>query len=284
MARVIFIFGMIIFNAGFLSAQFDTIQLQQQNFIAGNYTDFYADNLNNIFLINSENQLKKFNDKGDSVAVSNALRKYGNIYAVDVSNPLKILVYYKDFSTLVILDRFLSNQNTIDLRKYGILQASAAAQSYDNNYWIFDAVENKLKKIDNTGNLLLQTPDFRTIFHDSFLPSSIIDDNNFVYLYDSKKGWLIFDYYGAFKQNIPLSNLNFVQVIKNDLYGFDAAQNMHRFNTKTFKESIYHFNLINTHAIKFLLGNSNLYMLTDDGLTVGHLDTNLLKRIISDLQ
>ena len=82
------------------SAQFDTsINLQQQNFIEGSYTNFYIDNLNNIYLLNKNNQLKKLNDKGDSVAVSNALKKFGDIYSVDVSNPLKILVYYKDFST-----------------------------------------------------------------------------------------------------------------------------------------------------------------------------------------
>ena len=130
----------------------------------------------------------------------------------------------KIFQRILILDRFLSTLNTIDLRKYGILQAQAVAQSYDNNYWVFDAVENKLKKIDDNGNILLQTPDFRTIFTESFSPEKIIDNNGFVYLYDTKKGWLIFDYYGAFKQNIPQPNLKNVQVIKNDLYGFDSVQ------------------------------------------------------------
>ncbi len=269
MARIIFIFWLILFNADVSSAQFDTlINLQQQNFIEGSYTNFYIDNLNNIYLLNKNNQLKKLNDKGDSVSVSNALRKFGDIYSVDVSNPLKILVYYKDFSSIIILDRFLSTLNTIDLRKYGILQSQAVAQSYDNNYWVFDAVENKLKKIDDNGNILLQTPDFRTIFTESFSPEKIIDNNGFVYLYDTKNGWLIFDYYGALKQNIPQANLKNVQVIKHDLYGFDSAQNIHKYNTQTFKETIYHVTTKIAGAIKFQLNANNLFALANDGLYI----------------
>lgn len=270
MARIIYIFfGLILCSAGVSSAQPDTaIKLQHQHFIQGSYTDFYLDNLNNIYLLNKDNQIKKLNSNGDSVAVSNALKKYGDVYSVDVSNPLKISVYYKDFSTIVILDRFLSNINTIDLRKYGILQAQAVAQSYDNNYWVFDAVENKLKKIDDNGNILLQTPDFRTIFTESFSPQNIFDKNGFVYLYDVKNGWLIFDYYGALKQNIPQVGLKNIQTIKNDLYGFDSIQNIHRYNVQTFKETIYHFNIKIEEAIKFQLNMNNLYALTTDGLYV----------------
>jgi hypothetical protein len=270
MARINFLIAVLFFlHADVTSAQFDTtINLQQQNFIEGSYTDFYIDNLNNIYLLTKDNQFKKLNNKDDSVAVSNALKKYGDIYSVDVSNPLKIVVYYKDFSSIIILDRFLSTRNIIDLRRYGILQAQAVAQSYDNNYWVFDAVENKLKKVDDNGNNLLQTPDFRTIFNEGFSPEEIIDNNGFVYLYDAKKGWMIFDYYGAFKQNIPQPNLKNVQVIKNDLYGFDSAQNIHRYNTQTFKETIYHFNTKITGVIKFQLNRNNLFVLANDGLYV----------------
>lgn len=267
MARIIFIICLIFFNAEISSAQLDTLlNLKQQNFIEGAYSNFYVDNLNNIYLLNKDNQLKKLNANGDSVAVSNSLKKFGDIYSLDVSNPLKIVVYYKDFSTVVILDRFLSNLNTIDLRKFGILQAQAVAQSYDNNYWVFDAVDNKLKKIDDNGNLLLETPDFRTIFNESFSPEKIIDNNGFVYLYDAKQGWLIFDYYGAFKQIIPQAGLKNIQVIKNELYGFDSLQNIHRYNASTFKEIIYHFQTTIAGIIKFHISINNLYALNKDGL------------------
>jgi hypothetical protein len=89
-----------------------------------------------------------------------------------------------------------------------------------------------------------------------------------VYLYDTKKGWMIFDYYGAFKQNIPQSNLKNVQVIKNDLYGFDSVQNIHRYNTQTFKETVYRLNTKIDSAIKFQLNVNDLFALESDGLYI----------------
>jgi hypothetical protein len=82
------------------------------------------------------------------------------------------------------------------------MQAKAVAQSYDNNYWVFDELENKLKKIDDNGKILLESADFRILFSDAFSPQKIIDENGMLFLYDEQKGWLLFDYYGAFKQHI----------------------------------------------------------------------------------
>ena len=49
----------------------------------------------------------------------------------------------------MVLDRFLNIRNTIDLRQSGIFQVSAVAQSYDNNIWVFDDLDSKIKKIDD---------------------------------------------------------------------------------------------------------------------------------------
>ena len=167
--------------------------------------------------------LKKLNANGDSITVFNDQRRYGDIYSIDVNNPLKLFVYYKDFVTIVVLDRFLNTLNTIDFRKSGILQATAVAQSYDNNYWVLDELENKLKKIDGQGNILLESPDFRIMFSDSYLPSQIIDESGLLYLYNEKQGWKIFDYYGAFKQNLTYTNWSDVQVTGKILSGHDTA-------------------------------------------------------------
>src|SRR5689334_7952318 len=81
------------------------LHLTQQKFFAGSFTNLYVDNLENIYLINTNNQIKKLNSNGDSVAVANALKRLGDIYAMDVSNALKLVVYYKDYTTIAVLDR-----------------------------------------------------------------------------------------------------------------------------------------------------------------------------------
>lgn len=193
------------------------IKLNRQ--IKGEFSDFYVDNLGNIYLITLTNQIKKINPGGDSAGVFNDVKRFGKISYVDVTNPLKILVYYKNFSTILVLDRFLSVQNTIDLRKQNILQAKAVGLSYDNNIWVFDELESKIKKIDESGKVLLESADMRQSLDETPSPVAVIDDNKSLYLYDSRLGWFIFDYYGAFRGKYAFTNWKDVQVMNENLMG-----------------------------------------------------------------
>lgn len=184
---------------------------------SGDISNVAMDNLDNLYILSSTGQIKKYNPAGDSVGVYNQVRNFGKIPSMDVSNPLKILLFYKDFSTVVILDRFLSNQSTLDLRKFSVLNPSAIGNSYDNNLWVFDEYDNKLKKFDEQGNKLLETPDFRNIFGYSFSPQKIINDNGLVYLADTSNGIFVFDNYGSFKKKLPVKNWQAIAVANNNI-------------------------------------------------------------------
>ncbi|MGI8951937.1 MAG: hypothetical protein ACR2FN_10180 [Chitinophagaceae bacterium] len=251
---------------GFANAD-TTLRLHQTKIIQGNFSDFYVDNLGNVYLITSTNQIKKINSNGDSLAVFNDVKRYGNIFLMDVTNPLKILVYYKDFSTVIILDRFLNAVNTIDLRQSGILQAKAIALSYDGNIWVFDELNGKLKKVDENGNILLESSDFRLLFSDPFNPTKIIDNSGQLYLYDEKKGWLLFDYYGAFKKQFPFTNWKDVQVKDNRLQGRDSI-NLYYFTPVLLELTKAALNKSLSTVIKLQQQMNNLYALTSEGVYI----------------
>jgi hypothetical protein len=106
------------------------------NKVAGEQvTDFTVDNLGNLYIVSNTGQIKKIGPNGDSIAVFNNVRQYGKLYLIDVTNPLRALLYYRDFGTIVVLDRFLNTRATIDLRKQQLFQVNAIGQSYDNNIW-----------------------------------------------------------------------------------------------------------------------------------------------------
>ncbi|HTM93899.1 MAG TPA: hypothetical protein VL095_15870 [Flavisolibacter sp.] len=184
---------------------------------AGTIADVAMDNFDNLYIISATGQIKKLNAAGDSVGVYNQAKNYGKLYTIDVSNPLKLLLFYKDFSTVVILDRFLANQSTLDLKKFSVLNPSAIGNSYDNNIWVFDEYDNKLKKIDNQGTQLLETADFRTAFNQSISPQKIINDNGLVYLADTANGIFVFDNYGSFKRKIPVKNWQTIAIANNNI-------------------------------------------------------------------
>lgn len=183
----------------------------------GDVADAAIDNLDNLYIISSTGQIKKFNAAGDSVAVYNQVRNFGKLFSIDVSNPLKVLLFYKDFSTVVVLDRLLAKVSTIDLRKFGILQPDAIGLSYDNNIWVFDEYDNKLKKIDEAGNNLTETADLRTVFNAGLTPQKIINDNGLVYVADTASGVYVFDNYGTFKKKVPLRNWQSIAINKNNV-------------------------------------------------------------------
>lgn len=202
--------------------------------IKGDIASFTVDELDNIYILNSSNQLKKLNQNGDSVAVFNDVKKFGQATLIDVSNPLKILLYYKDFSTIVILDRLLTIRNTIDLRQQNIFQVKAIGQSYDNKVWLYDELDNKLKKIDETGKLLLETPDFRLLFGEAPNPQKIFDENKYVYLYDPSQAVFVFDYFGTLKNKILITGWKNFKVAGKYIYG-SSGDILHRYEISSFR-------------------------------------------------
>ena len=185
----------------------------------GQVKQFAADNLGNVYVLTPAGLLITLNNKGDSLNVFNDVRRYGTVYAIDVTNPMKVLLYYKDFSTVVMLDRYLSRINMIDLRKSGIFQAKAMGLSYDNNVWIFDEQSAKLKKIDETGRVLSETTDLRQVLDVIPSPHTLIDRDGFVYVYDDTKGLYVFDYYGALKNTLLLPGITDLRVIGKTIAG-----------------------------------------------------------------
>lgn len=213
------IYTAIGFLIAFSAAGQDSSQFELRKIIEVSATDLAVDNLGNLFVFTPTGQLKKLSPNGDSIAVYNDVRRYGKLYSVDVSNPLKVLLYYRDYGTVVVLDRLLNMRNSIDLRKLNLLQVKAIGQAYDNGIWVFDELEGKIKHIGDDGRVTDQSTDFRQMFDSMPSPEYIVDQSRSLYLYDPQKGVYIFDYYGSFRSRIPLLGWHDFTVIGNTLFG-----------------------------------------------------------------
>jgi hypothetical protein len=157
------------------------------------------------------------------LGVFNNVRQYGKIYSVDATNPLKVLLYYKDFGNIVMLDRFLNVRNTISLRSVNILQVKAVCQSYDNGIWMYDEQDARLKKLNDEGVVVSQSSDFRLFMDKVPSPVQIIDQDRLVYLYDPGQGLFIFDYFGTMKNKVALTGWHDVQVVSGKVIGRDES-------------------------------------------------------------
>ena len=220
----------------------------------GDVVDAAVDNLGNLYVISSQGQIKKYNAAGDSVGIYNQVRNFGKSFSIDVSNPLKVLLFYKDFSTVVVLDRYLSGITTVNLKNFNILQPAAVGLSYDNNIWVYDEYDSKLKKINEQGDLILETPDLRAALSFNLSPQKIINDNGLVYVADTTAGIFVFDNYGSFKKKVPLVNWQSIGISKNTVTSVDKEL-ITVYNTSTLMQSQKRHPFYKADARSFISGD-----------------------------
>ena len=250
--------------------------ISQQKFIfeqtiTGSFSNFNVDAIGNIYLITPTDQLKKIKSDGTLVAVYNDVKRFGKISAIDVQNPLKLLIYYKNYSAIVMLDKLLNFRNQIELKPLQFFDVNAAATTYDNNIWIYDEQNFKIKKLDDKGLLLLEFADLRTLFDIAPSAKKIIDEDNQLYLIDQEQGVFIFDYYGAFSRLIPIKDLRDISVEKKCLIGFrDTIMEVIQLKNLTSTKYAVPDLAEKIKSLKFI--NNKLYILSQKGLNIYGLD------------
>ncbi|MCL6523018.1 MAG: hypothetical protein K6T34_00025 [Thermoflavifilum sp.] len=182
----------------------DTLQYRILDTLTISARAVAADPLGNIFWINPQGVLWKRDPHSDS------LYQYANWQSgipeqVDVSNPLRILLFYPQSGILVLLSRWLTWLYTLDLKAIGILQPTAVASSYDNQIWVYDVQDASLKKISPTGTLLLRSIPLGQLVSTLPRPTRLIDLHGKIYAYDPQKGIYVFDELGNYLNHIPVS-------------------------------------------------------------------------------
>jgi len=230
-------------------------------------SSFAVDNIGELYIINTNNQLKKYDANGDSIGVFNQVTKYGKLSYVEAENPWKTLLFYENYSTIVLLDKYLQSIGTINLRNKNIFRVKAITSSYDNKIWLFDEQDNKLKKIDDNGNVVLETTDFRSLFDKVPTPQKIVDKDGFIYLYDPENGMYVFDYYGAFKNKLTFLGWNGFEVIDKNIYGFDQ-QNLYKYSPPLPELSETKLPSFMENAKSIELKDHKIYFLTNAQLQV----------------
>jgi len=193
-----------------------------------------TDRLGNAYVI-VENQLLEFDSLGKPKA-NYAVANTGGLTSIDASNPLKILLFYRDFAKLQLLNNKLSIESTIELRNVGIQQPLVACQSYLDGYWIFDQQDFSLKKIDLNLRIVYQSSNMNQTLGYSLQPESITEANDFIYMNNPATGILVFDKFGSYYKTIPVMGITSFQVIeKNLLYLKDNM--LMKFNLSTLDEN-----------------------------------------------
>lgn len=165
---------------------------------------------------------------------------YGDITSVDVSNPHKIVVFYKDFTTLLILDNTLSiNADAIDLTLMELDQATLVCKSYNGGMWFYDPVKFELIRKDNSLTTTNTSGNLSNLLNRNIQPNFLVETNNRIYLNDTINGILVLDNFGTYLKTIPIYGLKGFQVQENFLMYVNDSNQIEVYDFFKLESSVY---------------------------------------------
>jgi len=182
-----------------------------------------ADNIGNLYLIVTSNAVEKYAPDG-RLLTRYSNNRLGQATWLDVANPQKVLVWYADFRTVVVLDRNLTALGELNLISAGYPEVRTVAASADGNLWLYDEVAFQLKKITPEGNVLFQSQALNMLQADRITITAICDDGTQVPASDPALGILLFDVYGQYQRSLPWPGISTFVLEQNRLeYLTDTA-------------------------------------------------------------
>lgn len=178
-----------------------------------------TDNLANVYLINQDKFTKY--DMRLKLQKEFSNKNFGSITTADVTNPLRPLLFYREFGRIVFLDNTLSqNGEPIALEKLGYPLATLAASSYDNSLWIYDQPTFELIRFSTNLEITNRTGNLSQILGIELQPNFILEKDNRLFVNNPKTGILVFDVFGTYIKTIPIYNLASFQVADDEIIYF----------------------------------------------------------------
>jgi hypothetical protein len=220
--------------------------------IAQNSVMMTADKLGQSYLITPEAELLKFDADGN-LLFRFFDRTLGTPTDIDATNPFQVLLFYADFQTILLLDRTLNPISRLNLSAFGFFQLQTVCMSNDNNLWIFDNTDFKLKKINAQGQELLQSVMLNELLSGES-PNFLVEHNNRIYLNDPQRGILIFDNFGQYSETLPLLGLQRFQLLHDELF-YQKEGKLWRFHLQTLDHNALETPMLQPNEIVFLQKN-----------------------------
>ena len=204
-----------------------------------------------------ENVLYKKNSEG---TLSYQHINLGKLTSVSIQNPLKIILFYKDFNSIVILDNRLNELlDPVTVQKFNVALVGYAPE---NNVWLYSEDFNTLQLFDYfTQKINLQTQPLG-FYQKDFFAKELIADNDKVWL-TGKKGILLFNQYASYIDYFYFSEISKLQPYKEGFF-FLQEKTLHFFDGA----EVYKVNLtFDKNPESYFIRYGKLYVFSGNMLT-----------------
>jgi hypothetical protein len=180
------------------AVKMDSIRFDGDEFLGYDAFGFYYTIKNNVF--------SKIN-KLDTIEYKNM--SLGKITKVDLQNPLKIVLFYENFNTVIILDNQLNETQKINFSdNITPIVVTAIGIASQNQLWIYNSMNQQLGFYDYLKNeyKTIAVPFTETIQY-------YLSDFNSFHWVDTKNNWYFCDIFGKITSKGMLPDFDYIQII-----------------------------------------------------------------------
>ncbi len=227
-----------------------------EQLIAKDVSFYKVDEIGNVYYVDKLNTLTKY-EANVPRYIKYADVKSGKIHSIDVSNPLRVVVFYADQFIVKFLDVNLTEINSFKIKDvYPEGWIRLVCSSNNNGLWMYDELTRKLIKVGEQLITQFQTGDLYLVTRKKINPNFMLEYGDELFLNDPKIGLMVFDLFGGYKKTIQIQSSSNVQFNKDELFYVNKNHwlKYSNFKTDTLLE-------INSQLEMPVLNNSGYYYL-----------------------
>jgi len=237
-------------NQKLIPIKTDSIAIEADAFVGfdGYHNCFYLKN--NVLFKKTESALLQYQNLS-----------LGKISKVDILNPLKVVVFYEAFNSVIVLDNQLNEIQKVDFSVLEIpVVASAVGVSGQNKLWVFNSMNQQLALYDLNSNL----------YQNIGIPitDGIMDyqsDFNYFQWIDKQNNWMVCTIYGRTFSNGTVATGSNVQLLSDDKIMF-FKDNRWFLNDKN-TDKTYEIQIVEKSFKKMYYKDQILSIFTNQGIT-----------------
>jgi hypothetical protein len=155
--------------------------------------------------------------------------------AVDATNSFKLLFWYPDFQSVMLVDAALNELKTLNLNELQVGRATAFSMGDDGNLWILDGSNNQMVQfaVEQSNIRRVQSTPLSIA---GLQPTQMVVRQNLFYLNVPNRGILVFDRFGKLNRTLAITNASSFQVLENQIF-YQKDNQVYRFHLQTLTDT-----------------------------------------------
>lgn len=185
----------------------------------------------------------------------------GKITKVDLQNPLRIIIFYENFNTIIALDNQLNEIRKINFNEINPeVLIGATGTASQNSYWIFNQLNQQL----GIYNYINNTFRYVGVTFDKTIKNYWCNYNNFFWI-DTENNFFSSDIFGKKNYLGKIPSFDAISTSDGDFFIYEKNEKLTLFSPT--KEISYPIEIVQKSFKSFHYKNQNLAIFTDQGIT-----------------